>query len=316
LKRATRQIDCRPLLAVICGPTAVGKTALALDLAERFKMEVVSADSRQVYRGMDIGTAKPTPEEQKRVRHHLIDVVQPDEDFHASRYAAMASSAVRDILTRHARPLLVGGTGLYIKVLTQGLIRAPGADNAIRARLHDWARTEGRQALYLRLTEVDPETAKRLHPNDLVRIVRALEVYELTGRTLSNFQKEHAFREQPYQTVTIGLNLERECLYERINRRAESMFAQGLVEETEHLLAQGYSPELKTMQTIGYTQAVAVLQGRMTVQDAIEDLQRVTRRYAKQQITWFRQEKSIIWVDSSGDFATIRALIDNFYAHL
>lgn len=307
------EIDKRPALPVICGATAVGKTALALQLAEEFDGEIISADSRQVFRLMDIGTAKPTAEEQQRARHHLIDVAWPDEEFNAAHFLTHAEPAINDIMQRGKRPLLVGGTGLYIKALTEGLLEAPSADQALRDHLHARAEDEGRAALHEELARVDPESAARLHPNDLLRIVRALEVYEQSGRPLSALQDDHGFRSQPYRTIKICLNLERDLLYQRINRRAVVMLEQGLLEEAESLLKAGYDPALKTLRTIGYRQAFALLKGEMSYAEALDSLQQSTRRYAKQQLTWFRKDKSMIWLESSDDFVTIRELIDEFY---
>jgi tRNA dimethylallyltransferase len=286
---------------------------LALDLADCFDGEIISADSRQVYRMMDIGTAKPTGEEQHSINHHLIDIAWPDEEFNASRFVTLAEDAVTDICRRNQRPFLVGGTGLYIRALTEGLLQAPGADPELRKRLHARAEDEGSPALHEELDTVDPESAARLHPNDLTRIVRALEVYEQSGRTLSLMQDEHGFKSQPYRTLKIGLNLERSELYRRIDQRAEIMFEQGLLEESEALLQAGYDPALKALRTIGYRQAFALLRREMTREEALDDLKRSTRRYAKQQLTWFRGDKSIIWLESSGDFVTIRKLIEEFY---
>ncbi len=300
-------------LTVICGPTAVGKTELALALAEFFDGEIISADSRQVYRLLDIGTAKPTPEERRRIRHHLIDVVWPNEEFHAARFITLAEAAMQDIRQRNKQPFLVGGTGLYIKALTEGLLDAPGANPNLRKLLHDRAEQEGSEPLHAELAEVDPESAARLHPNDLVRIVRALEVFHQSGRPLSELQEEHGFRTERYRTLKIGLNSEREALYERIDRRSEAMFRQGLLGEAKQILQGGYDPGLKIFRTIGYRQAFAVLRGEMSHEEAVEDLKRSTRRYAKQQITWFRKDKSIIWLESSSDFVTIQKLIENFH---
>ncbi len=305
--------DNRPSLVVICGPTAVGKTSLALGLADCFGGEIISADSRQVYRLMDIGTAKPTREEQQRVRHHLIDVAWPDEEFHAARFATLAEESVADICQRNKRPFLVGGTGLYIRALTEGLLLAPGADPEIRKRLKDRAEEAGSSVLHDDLAAVDPESAARLHPNDLIRVVRALEVYEQSGRSLSTLQDEHGFSAQPYRTLKIALDLDRDELYRRIDQRAEQMFEQGLLDESEALLKAGYDPALKTLRTIGYRQAFALLRQEMTLNEAIDDLKRSTRRYAKQQLTWFRKDKSIIWLESSDDFVTIRELIEKFH---
>lgn len=312
--KVTTVKDMRPPLVIICGPTAVGKTGLAIDLAERYDGEIVSADSRQIYRLMDIGTAKPTPAEQGRVRHHLLDVAWPDEVFNAARFSALAVAAIDDIRQRGRRPFLVGGTGLYIKALTEGLLSAPGSDSALRDRLHARAGEEGSATLHEELAQVDTVTAQRLHPNDLVRIVRALEVFELTGRALSAFHQEHGFSCQPYRTLKLGLNLERAELYRRVDLRAEKMFSEGLLQEAQSLLAAGYDPQMKVLRTIGYRQAFALLRGEMSHAEALEDLKRSTRRYAKQQLTWFRHDPEIIWVDSSGDFVTIHELIEEFHA--
>lgn len=304
--------DNRPALLVVCGPTAVGKTALALDIAESFDGEIISADSRQLYRLMDIGTAKPSHAEQQRISHHLIDVAWPDEEFHAARFVSLAEEVLADICRRNKRPFLVGGTGLYIRALTEGLLHAPSANQELRQHLHARAEKEGSALLHKELAEVDPESAARLHPNDLIRIVRALEVYE-SGSSLSVLQDDHGFRGQPYRVLKIGLNLERPELYRRIERRAEVMFEQGLLEEAEGLLRAGYDPDLKALRTIGYRQAFAFLRQEMSRDEAVNDLKQSTRRYAKQQLTWFRKDKSIIWLESSGDFVTIRKLIEEFY---
>lgn len=306
-------VDNRPALVVICGPTAVGKTALALNLAEYFNAEIISADSRQLYRLMDIGTAKPIGEELQRVRHHLIDVAWPDEEFHAARFVSLAEEAVNDIYRRNKQAFLVGGTGLYLRALTEGLLQAPSANPELRQRLHTRAEAEGSASLHETLARVDPDSAARLHPNDLIRIVRALEVFEHSGSMLSTLQDKHGFNSKPYRTVKICLDMSRDVLYRRIDQRAEVMFAHGLLEEAETLLRAGYDPSLKALKTIGYRQAFALLRKEMTRDEAIDDLKQATRRYAKQQLTWFRKDKSMIWLESSDDFVTIRKLIEKFY---
>jgi len=233
--------------------------------------------------------------------------------LHAARFVSLAEAAVSDICLRGKRPFLVGGTGLYIRALTEGLLQAPSADPGLRLHLHDRAEEEGSPALHAELTRVDPESASRLHPNDLIRIVRALEVYEQSGSSISSLQDEHGFKGQPYRIVKICLNLDRADLYERINQRAALMFEQGLLEEAEALLQAGYDPTSKALRTIGYRQAFAFLRQEMTLYEALDDLKQSTRRYAKQQLTWFRKDKSIIWLESSADFVTIRKLIEEFY---
>ena len=304
-----------PPLIVICGPTAVGKTALALALARDYPLEVISADSRQVYRLMDIGTAKPTAEERAAVAHHLLDVVWPDEPFDAARYARLASAAIADVLGRGRMPVLVGGTGLYIRVLTEGLAAVPAADQRVRDELQRRATEFGAPALHRQLAAVDPQAAASLHPNDLVRIVRALEVFELTGQPLSVRQREHGFRDRRFRLLKIGLTLERSDLYRRIDERAQAMFSGGLVAETELLLAAGYDPGLKSMQTIGYREAVRLLHGEISRETALTDLQQATRRYAKRQLTWFRADSEMIWVDSLRESDNIKKLIDEFHAN-
>ena len=303
----------KPVLPVICGPTAIGKTALGLKIAQALNGEIVSADSRQVYRMMNIGTAKPTQKELQMVRHHLIDVVWPNENFHAARFIDLAHKAILDIRQRNKMPLVVGGTGLYIRALTKGLIDAPGADVAIREYFHNMAEKEGNYAVHAELESLDPDTADRIHPNDLIRTVRALEVFLQSGRSLSKLQKEHNFKHDAYLTRIIGLTCDREDLYQRIEERCESMFEVGLVEEAEQIRNAGYDPNLKILKTIGYRQAFAFINGEISRKDAIEDLKKSTRRYAKQQLTWFRKDKSIIWLESSTDFVTIHKLIENLH---
>lgn len=301
-----------PPLAVLCGPTAAGKTAAALALAGHFDLEVVSADSRQVYRLMDIGTAKPSNEERSRVPHHLLDVVWPDEPFDAARFAALAAEAIDGILTRGRLPLLVGGTGLYTRALTEGLVEAPGADPLVRRRIEEESAAEGSPALHRRLAEIDPDSARQLHPNDRVRLVRALEVFEITGRPLSSWQQAHGFRERRYRLLKIALSPPRTELYQRIDARAAAMLGGGLIEETEALLRAGYDPRLKALQTIGYREALRLIEGKASRDEALAELQQATRRYAKRQLTWFRADSEMIWVDSVKDSAKIQTLIAQF----
>lgn len=302
-----------PPLVVICGPTAAGKTDAALALAECFDLEVISADSRQVYRGMDIGTAKPTAEERARVPHHLLDVVWPHEPFDAARFATLGAAAIDGVLARGRLPVLVGGTGLYIRALTEGLVDVPGADPLVRHRLDEVAAREGCAVLYQRLREVDPAAAALLHPNDRIRIVRALEVYELSGRPLSDWQQAHGFRERRYRLLKIALAPPRDELYQRIDSRARIMFETGLIEETQALLTAGYDPRLKALQTIGYREAFRLIEGQISREVALAELQQATRRYAKRQLTWFRADSEMIWVDSVKDSAKIHTLIAEFY---
>lgn len=303
----------KPLsLVVICGPTAGGKTALALNLAEHCALEIISADSRQVYRRMDIGTAKASLEERNRVRHHLIDVVDPDEDFTALDFFAKGRAALIDIAGRGRLPLVVGGTGFYIDALLRGLVDAPGANPELRQELAEWELKHGSGSLHGRLKTVDPVMAARLTPLDQVRIIRALEVYYQSGQRLSELQDQHAAVQSPYRVLSIGLAPQRDLLYERIDRRVDVMMQAGLLKETAELLERGYRPDLKALKTIGYQECVNHLAGNTSLQDAVSLIQRNSRRYAKRQLTWFRKNNEIIWLDSPREFAKVLKLIDQF----
>jgi tRNA dimethylallyltransferase len=287
-----------PLIILLAGPTAVGKTDLALELALHLGTEIVNADSMQVYRYMDIGTAKPTPEQCRLVTHHLLDVADPDEPFDAARYAELARPIIEDLQGRGKIPLIVGGTGLYLKVLTRGICPGAPGDPGVREKLLRELETHGLQGLHEELLQVDPEAAGRIHPHDRQRIIRALEVYRVTARPLSLWQSQHRFDQRLYRTVKIFLYRERNVLYERINSRVQQMIEVSLVEEVRGLLQKGYGPELKPMQSLGYRQIAAYLQGRCSREAAISEMERATRRYAKRQLTWFRGDPEFRWFDA------------------
>lgn len=291
--------DNRPPLIVIVGPTGVGKTASAVALAGAVGGEIVSADAMQVYREMDIGTAKPSREEQERVTHHLIDVVRPDEAFDAARFVAHAQVVIEGLHRKAIPAFLVGGTGLYVKALTRGLFGAEGVETnrVVRERLRAEEERLGRQGLHERLSRVDPVAAARIHPNDLLRIVRALEVYESTGVPISDHHDRHGFSDSPYRVLKLGLRRERRQLYDRINQRVEDMVRGGLVEEVEGLFQRGYDRELKSMSAIGYRHVAAYLAGELTWNETLETLKRDTRRYAKRQMTWFGADPQIEWFE-------------------
>jgi tRNA dimethylallyltransferase len=275
------------------------------------RAEIISADAMQVYRHMDIGTAKPTEQQQARVRHHLIDVVGPDEPFDAALFSAMADAIIRD---RHqkGRPIfVVGGTGLYIKALTRGLFAGKEQDRLIRERLRKEAETLGLGSLYRRLQEVDPAAAARIHPNDTYRIIRALEVHQVTRKPISLLQRVHGFRDLRYKTLKIGLTQDRNILYDRINKRVDLMLASGLLEEVKWLLDQGYPATLKSMQSIGYRHIADYLLGRTPWDETIRLFKRDTRRYAKRQLTWFRTDPGMLWVQP-GEINVMRERIDSF----
>ncbi|MBI3596489.1 MAG: tRNA (adenosine(37)-N6)-dimethylallyltransferase MiaA [Nitrospirae bacterium] len=294
----------KPLI-VLVGPTAVGKSAVAIRLALKLHSEVVSADSRMVYRGMDIGTAKPAaagkpgPDERSGVVHHLIDVVDPDAPFSAGRFKVLAAAAIERLHHEGRIPIVVGGTGLYIKLLVHGLWPGPEADWALRERLIAEERHRGAGHLHRRLAEIDPESARAIRPQDRSKIVRAIEVYEKTGRPLSDFHREHRFSERPYETIQIGLRRSRPDLYRRIESRVEDMMAKGLVDEVRGLIEKGYSAERPSMKGLGYRQIVGYLNGEYDQGEAIRRLQRDTQRYAKRQFTWFNRDPSIRWIDLS-----------------
>lgn len=305
-----RQHIDQPVVAIV-GPTAVGKTALALAIAERFSCEIVGADSMQVYRHMDIGTAKPTLEERSRIRHHLIDVADPDEQYQAARYADEAFQACLDIVARGKTPMLVGGTGLYLQALLHGMFDMPlvsaGVRDGLRARLSE----EGREALYCELQRVDPASAARIHPNDTQRLLRGLEIFLTTGIPWSRHLEEQ--RKHPHfsMVVKIGLTCDRETLYDRINKRVKRMMGDGLLKEVRQLMALGYGGELKPMQSLGYRHMVNYINGLWSFDEAVEFLARDTRRYAKRQLTWFGRDPHLHWhsVDQEGE---IRQMVGKF----
>jgi len=285
----------RSRILVVAGPTATGKTSLAVDLAEILGGEIVNADSMQVYRGMDVGTAKPTEEERRGIPHHLMDVVDPDEPFHAARFRALAAPVIEDLAARGTPCLVVGGTGLYIRALLGGLFDCPEAPRELRLRLQREWETRGPGAVHERLCGLDPEAARRIHPNDRVRTLRALEVIELTGRPFSTMARGHGFQEETFRALKICLHMERGALDERIHRRSRDMMEGGLLEETRALLDKGYSEELKPMRAIGYRHAVACLRGEWDREETVQQIRIDTRRYAKRQLTWFRGEGDYAW---------------------
>ncbi len=281
-------------ILVLAGPTASGKTTLAIELAHRLGGEIVNADSQQVYRGLDVGTAKPTAAERAVVPHHLLDVVAPGEDMDAVRFAALADEAIADIARRGRFPLVVGGTGLYLRALLHGVVAAPGRDPELRARLEAEAARLGRPALHARLAEVDPEAAARIRPMDLVRIVRALEI-AAGGRRPSDLHAEHGFRDERYSAAIAALDPPRAELHARIAARVEAMFGGGLLDEARALLELG-GGALPARVPIGYAEAVACLRGEISRAEAARRLAVAHRRYARRQVIWLRKEPGVRWV--------------------
>jgi tRNA dimethylallyltransferase len=299
-------------LVVIVGPTAVGKTRLALRVAGELGAEILSADSRQVYRGMDIGTDKPTAKERQRVPHHLVDIVDPDEEFTLARYQDMAHAAIDDMLTRDRVPLMVGGTGLYIKAVVEGWsIPRVRPNEALRAELYREAEVEGGEALHARLHQVDPVAAEKIDWRNVRRVIRALEVYLETGRPISELQRR---KPPPYRVLQIGLTMERATLYQRIDQRVDRMIERGLVEEVRGLVEQGYGYELPAMSGLGYRQVGCYLRGEISLEEAIRLIKRDTRRFVRQQYNWFRlDDEGIHWFQALDDpYERIKGVILQF----
>jgi len=302
----------RPRIVCVVGPTASGKTALALELAERCGAEIVSADSRQAYRHLDIGTAKPTAVECRRVRHHCLDLVEPDETFDAARFRAAAEAALADIRARGRPALVVGGTGLYVRALLGGLCPAPPAVPQLRATLTRLAAREGTPALHRRLATLDPPTAARVHPRDAVRIVRALEVGLVSGRRLSEWQAAHRFTAAAYEPLVIGLAWPVPALDERITVRARAMIDAGFLDEVRDLARRGVPTDAPGLRAVGYGELRACLEGRLDLPQALDAIVRATRRFAKRQRTWFRREPGIRWRHPEEERARIGAEVEAF----
>jgi len=300
-----------PRLIVVGGPTGIGKTSSAIRLAREFHGEIIGADSMQIYRQMDIGTAKPTPSEQACVRHHMVDIIEPDTPYDAARYAREAGEKVHELHERGLVPVVAGGTGLYIKALIYGLFDSASPDPAIRRELEHLADIRGTLFLYDELTTCDPVAAAGIHVNDRFRIIRALETYRTTGHPISEHQRQHRFARPRFKTFKIGLRMPREALYARIDRRVDQMVAEGLLDEVRGLLAAGYDPQLKSMQSIGYRHMVDHLQNGVDWPETLRLLKRDTRRYAKRQLTWFRADPDIHWL-SPDDIASVVPAIQSF----
>jgi tRNA dimethylallyltransferase len=316
-----RQVLRKPLV-VILGPTAVGKSRIAVEVAKHLGSEILAADSRQVYRGMDVGTDKPPLTAREGIAHHLIDLVDPDEPFNAGLFRRHASAVIDGFYRRRMLPLLVGGTGLYLRTLLQGLCEAPPSDPLVRARLRDEAREQGHEQVYARLVLVDPHTAAKLHPHDTSKILRALEVYDQSGFPLSSFQAKHGFGERPFSALVIGLNRARDHLYRRIEERIDWQLDHGLVDETKMLLERGYGRECPAMKGLGYRQVAGYLAGDCNWDEMVRQFKRDTRRFAKRQMTWFRREPELTWlmIEESEPLeqtvSRVTEMIDSFLAAL
>ncbi len=290
------RVNHKEKLIVILGPTAVGKTNLSIQLAKKLNTEIISGDSMLVYRGFNIGTAKPTMEEQAGITHHLIDILTPNEEFNVTQFREVASRKIYEINREHKVPILAGGTGLYIKSLIEDYrFNETPSDEAYRLNLEELAKLHGKEYVHAMLQKVDPESAKRLHVNDFRRVIRALEVYHFGGEHIS--QNKNAEGELAYDAYVIGLTMERSRLYERINQRVDLMIDAGLVKEVEMLLQQGVAADCQAMKGIGYKEIIAYLQGEVSLAFAVDHIKKATRHFAKRQLTWFKKMPYIHWYD-------------------
>ena len=287
----------RPLI-VLTGPTAVGKTSLSISLAKAVNGEIISADSMQVYKKMDIGSAKIRPEEMQGVKHYLVDVLEPEEEFHIVKFQQMAKEAMEEIYEKGKIPILVGGTGFYIQAVTRDIdFTEAQQENTYRAELEKLAETEGAEYLHDRLKEVDPTSADTIHANNVKRVIRALEFYHQNGTPISAHNEEQKKQTSPYNLAYFVLNAPRDILYERIDKRVDQMLEEGLVKEVEGLKREGYHRGMVSMQGLGYKEILAYLEGEYPLEEAVRILKRDTRHFAKRQLTWFRRESDVIWVD-------------------
>lgn len=288
----------KPKVIVILGPTAVGKTKLSIDLAKNLNGEIISADSMQIYKYMNVGTAKPLVEEMQGITHHLIDTVTPDEDFSVAQYQERAFKYIDEILSHNKIPMVVGGTGLYINSLIYNVqFSETITDEKYRAELNDTALNKGNEYLHNMLEKIDPQAAKLIHSNDIKRIIRALEVYKCTGNTISYFNSISKSIPSKYDFIIIGLNMDRQLLYQRINNRVDLMIKDGLINEVKSLLEMGYNNRNTSMQAIGYKELIQFVEGDISLESAVDKIKQESRRYAKRQITWFKKVEGIKWFD-------------------
>jgi tRNA dimethylallyltransferase len=304
----------KPRLLVILGPTAIGKSSFAIEIAKRINGEILSADSLQVYRYLDIGTAKPSKEEQTQVAHHLIDIIDPDKEFNAGLFREYANSVISKLAKNRAKLIVVGGTYLYVRVLLHGLIAGAASNKEIRDRLRVLKSSFGVGYFYEKLKSLDPESALRIHSNDYVRIERALESYYVTGERISNLQKNHGFRNNEYSYQKIGLYDERDAIRKRIEDRLDSMIKNGFVEEVEAIRSMGFIPTLKPLQSIGYKHINQYLDQHISLKTAVELIKRDTKRLAKRQMTWLRRDKEINWHKVPFDVDSMISEINKFFS--
>jgi len=295
-----------PLL-VILGPTAVGKSEIAISLAKKIKGEIISADSMQLYQGMNLGTAKPSLLEQKVVSHHLIDLLKPDESFNVFDYAREAEKVIKEIHQRKKIPILVGGSGLYIRAIVDGLFENPKIDSEKKSIAKEKLRNKSTDFLYEELRRVDQKASEKIHPHDRRRIKRALEVFYTTGIPISVLQRKKPAK--PFQPLLIGISRERKELYQRINERVDEIFAKGFIDEVKTLLKSGYTENLNSMQAIGYQETIVCLKNERSLTETIELIKKNTRRYAKRQLSWFRQDKRINWLSLDNEETPLKVVV-------
>ena len=306
----------KPLI-ILTGPTAVGKTKASIGLAKAVDGEIISADSMQVYRHMDIGSAKIKPEEMEGIPHHLIDVLEPDDEFHVVKFQQLAKKAMREIWERGHIPIVTGGTGFYIQALLYDIdFDENEKENACRKELEAYAREHGAEALHEKLALVDPASAKMIHPNNIKRVIRALEFYEHTGKRISEHNETQRQRESPYAFAYFVLTDDRAHLYERINRRVDQMIEEGLVNEVQALKDKGYTKQLVSMQGLGYKEILDYLDGNCTLEEAIYAIKRDTRHFAKRQLTWFKRERDVIWINKQSFGYEAEQILDEMLSKL
>lgn len=287
-------------LVVLTGPTAVGKTELSINLAKQIGGEIISADSMQVYKYMDIGSAKIMPEEMQGVKHYLIDEFLPEEEFNVVKFKEYANRYMEEIYAKGKVPILVGGTGFYIQAVLYDIdFTENEEDSKLRKQLEQFAAEQGTEALHKRLAAVDPEAAQQIHPNNCKRVIRAIEFFEQTGQRISEHNEKERKKESPYNSVYLVLTDDRQVLYDRINLRVDKMIENGLVKEVQNLKNMGYTKDMVSMQGLGYKEILDVFDGRYTLEEAVEIIKRDTRHFAKRQLTWFKRERDVIWLDKS-----------------
>lgn len=284
-------------LKIIVGPTAIGKTYYSIKIAQKYNGEIISADSMQIYKHLNIGTAKPSKEELQQIPHHLINIINPDEPFDLFKYINSADSAINEIKSKNKIPFIIGGTGMYVKGLIEGIFNDVSSDPSVRMELYNKADNIGLDSLYQELRNIDPEAADKIMSNDRQRIIRALEVYSVSGKTISELQRASQSAEKRYDFKIVALNMDREILYDRIEKRIDLMFENGFIDEVKFLIDKGYASDLLRIKAIGYKEVIEYLNGVLTLDEAIDQIKKFSRNYAKRQFTWFRAMKYITWLD-------------------